>query len=406
MDNFYTFDETYLFHLMSFIGMKKLEYLYTLSNWDEVNNLRFFFGFSGEILKKLLHTPTFLNSLCDAYNIKIQTTFIDLIRKYKKKYLFTIKYDTEDRIIYYINYMTSYEAIKKAARMNDWDFLSYMLQTKNLKYSYIHIQYLALGFYDRPQLSYHYCKKYPGGSIIPPGYFLEKGLIKACKYGVPEEVFRQYLALPDFHIKDMENILTYIVGLEHQHLYSIVNYVPNKTYDYLSAVRADNLALAQQNTTLSREQMIAAAVQNGSIKILNYLNVTSDEITQHHNHGEKKKIIKYLYDKGISDEELLQISRKKYNYSFKSIRWFYKKYKLFIEWSMTGVDASIEFLYYTDLIFMLKICKQILNQIIDCEACGIDCPESVQILLKIKDDERVKELFNNEIIRALERMIN
>ena len=71
MQNTSIFDEGYLFELVTFMGMKKLEYLYQTKDWPNLENMTPFFGENGLQLKELLSNPEFLHIVCKAYDIKI-----------------------------------------------------------------------------------------------------------------------------------------------------------------------------------------------------------------------------------------------------------------------------------------------------------------------------------------------
>ena len=105
MQNTSIVNEDYLFELVTFMGIKKLEFLYWSTDWY---NLSLYSVIT--YLKECRGKSTFLD-VCNVYNIKIVSTFEKLIYKYKKKHLFTNKYNCEDRILFYVNYMTSYQSV-------------------------------------------------------------------------------------------------------------------------------------------------------------------------------------------------------------------------------------------------------------------------------------------------------
>lgn len=381
----------YLLELMTFMGMKKLEYLYKLDDGNEINELVPFFGSNRHRLKKLLHNTIFLNDLCKAYAMKTQNTFADLISKYKKYYLFSNKYDTEDRILEYSKYMTSYQSLKKAARINDLDFINYMLNNKKLKYSIIHLEYLAAGFYDNPELSYKYFESYMNNSSsVSIKQLLIKAFVKACKYGVSIEIYNKYVSILNILVPAAcNNIIKY----QHQHLIHLVD-----SYDAnFGAIICDNIELLDKNFILSnRYGIIKVAAGNRSIKILKYLNATEDEIINCFVIGNKLKLLKYLYPTGMTDE---QINKWLYYGCFKSKQWIYKKYKRFLFDKANDRDEMfIEFLYNTGLIYQTDLCNYMLNR--NLSEYG---PEFFEILLKIKDDVRVQNLFTIEKINELQR---
>ena len=395
------FDEAYLFKLISFIGMKRLEYLYRLNNWTNMTLLIPFFGYQGEILKILLQKRHLFILLCDVYGINPQDDFEALVYKYKKKHLFTNKYDCEDRIKDYATYMTSYEALKKAARMKDFDFIHYMLNVRKLKYSDLHLKSLAEGLYEFPELTYKYMQPYLNKSefsYIP--VLLEPGFIKACKYGVSVETYNKYIEILDEYIGCLDKYVggldpigSYIVGYQHNHLMPLLT----TNYDIcLSAIICDNIELLSRSLMLSnRNDIIASAVAYGSVNVLKYLQATKDEIINIRFHGQKRKVIKYLYFACKPDEEIYTSCD--CSLSFKSKRWLYKKYKIFVAGARDNSNIYIEFLHISGLIYQQQVCMDMISKI-----GSYSHYEFIEILLRIKDDERVKELFNENIIRKLE----
>ena len=378
------FDEAYLFKLMSFMGMKRLEYLYRLNNWKNMTPLTSFFGDQGEILKILLQKRHLFILLCGVYDVKPQDNFEALVYKYKKKHLFTNKYDCEDRIKDYSTYMTSYEALKKAARMRDLDFVNYMLNVRKLKYSDVHLMYLGKGLYDFPELICKHIKHYISKFYAPMHILLEPAFIKACKYGVSVETYNKYIEILDESAKCLGKACEYIVGYQHRHLMPLLTTSSNICY---SAILCENIDLLSSLPVLSdRRDMILRIVAYGSMKILKYLQVTNDEIMNIQAYGHKQKIIKYLYLTSQPNEEIY--TSYDCSLSFKSKRWLYKKYKIFVTGNLDDGNIYIDFLHNSGLIYQREICIDMISQI-----SYYSSYEFIEILLKIKHDERVKDLF-------------
>lgn len=399
MEN-WQFLEDYLFELMTFIGMKKLEYLYNLVDWTDNNMLIPFFGTQGCVLKQLLSHSNFVANLCIAYNIKSQTTFLCLIKKYKKRHLFTDKYDTDDRILYYYKYMPSYKALKKAAMIRDYDFISYMLNNKKLKHSHLHMEYMSSGFYDEPELICQY------NTLSPLLVSLEdKAFYRACKYWVNISLYNKYMNLFK-GLKRGERHRKYVIGKTHFHLFDLHQLDMGNFLD--SAIKMDNISLVEYILTrnsniLSQQDIIHRAINYGAMTILKYLEVTRDELLQG-NFAAHIKMIKYLFSRDMPEDIKMKIPIIK-TLSYKVVAWLYKKYNVIASLDYFEPDEIIEFLYNNELIYDTKICEEILDVTIHNYVVADEIyPEVISILLKIKNDERVKDLFNDNIIAKLQQV--
>ena len=416
MQNTGTFDDGYLFELVTFMGMKKLEYLYQTKDWSNLENMTPFFGENGHKLKELMSKPTFLHRVCKAYDIKIVSAFEKLVYKYKKKHLFTNKYNCEDRIIFHVNYVTSYEAVKKASRIRDWDFIHYMLHVRKLKYSLIHLEYLSRGLYDQPQLVRTYAQSYlkVNGEFSWFDNPLLKGFNKACKHGVSVEIYESYLNLYGEEFTRYVDRHAYIIGREHNHLLHFLGVDSDLSDNNIArmALITDNVPLLNKilnkNSEVlgNRMDMIQIAVDHGARKSLNYFNVTKEEIFSRVFVTCNIRSIKYLYKLCAEREKLLPYLLCKKTNHFKVQRFVYKKYSVFLNSRWASSEYKVEFMYNMELIYAADMCNELIRYIIFCDKKGQLVPEIIEIMMKIKDDERVAHLFDITTRQILDKTYN
>lgn len=240
--------------------------------------------------------------LCEKYDIKVVDSFSLFSKKFLKKYFFTHHVSEVTRKNKYkTTYLSVASCLSKACDSSNWEFVRHLFGAEKLYKSNYHLRLLAIKCYDDYERFERIVQIERFKNISVSNY--DEGVLRECfKNNLSDEKVRWYFDNCKLDLDSFDfTIVTLVLGYGR---WNLVDYliesgqVEPRIYASIleSIISCDNIDLFKSRDVpqhvidkiypdgleeLSRQDTIRFSCEHGSIKILDYIEATCEEVEAH-----------------------------------------------------------------------------------------------------------------------------